>query len=164
VVATLARAALWGIAGLVTFGVLLSLGALLGNAAPVFAPPGPLARLSRYLTHNTVSTGPGSLFPELRLEEVHATPKQVRQAVIAFTQSRPGWMVADAEPPANTLHLVVTSRLLGFKDDVQVTLLPGEGGTVLHIESASRVGRGDFGANLAHVRALRRAVTEALAH
>lgn len=52
-------------------------------------------------------------------------------------------------------HYVVTSLLFRFKDDVE---LEAEG-DVVHVRSASRVGRGDLGVNRKRVEALRRAVS-----
>ena len=145
-------------AALAALLILLAAGALLGNSATLFAAPGPLARLSRYLTHNTATTGPASFFPELRHEEIDASPDHVGAAVLAAA-SELGWARKDGDKAANHFHFVLTTGLFHFKDDIHVTVLPEpSGNTLLHIESASRVGRGDFGANLAHVRALRETV------
>lgn len=45
------------------------------------------------------------------------------------------------------------SRVLGFVDDVELLLDAGAG--VVHVRSASRLGRGDFGVNRARVERLR---------
>ncbi len=161
-VGAVGRIVLIFVAALAALAILLAAGALLGNAAPLLAKPGPLARLSRYLSHNTATTGPASFFPELRHEEVQASPERVRAAVIAAA-SEFGWTTAEGNETANRFHFVMTTGLFHFKDDIHVTLLPEpDGNTLLHVESASRVGRGDFGANLAHIRALRQAVTTRL--
>jgi uncharacterized protein (DUF1499 family) len=51
-----------------------------------------------------------------------------------------------------------------FKDDVSVAVTPGandDGGAVLHIRSASRVGKSDFGVNRRRVRRFFRALGNA---
>jgi len=49
---------------------------------------------------------------------------------------------------------VVETRLWRFRDDVEVKLIPGERGTEIHVRSASRVGKGDFGTNTRHILSL----------
>ena len=157
-VAGIGRSVLLFAAALAALVILLAVGALVGNSATLFAAPGPLARLSRYLTHNTATTGPASFFPELRYEEIHAPAERVGAAVVAAA-SELGWKRADGDGAASYFHFVLTTGLFHFKDDIHVTLLQEPtGNTLLHIESASRVGRGDFGANLAHARDLRQIV------
>ena len=51
------------------------------------------------------------------------------------------------------LHAEFTSRLFRFTDDVEFLLDPA--GRVIHVRSASRVGRSDLGANRQRVEALR---------
>jgi uncharacterized protein (DUF1499 family) len=53
----------------------------------------------------------------------------------------------------NYLHAEFSSKLMGFVDDVEFTC--DEGAGVLHVRSASRLGRRDFGVNRKRVEALR---------
>lgn len=53
----------------------------------------------------------------------------------------------------NYLHAEFRSRLMGYVDDVELMLDAKAG--VLHVRSASRLGRRDFGVNRARVEALR---------
>ena len=53
----------------------------------------------------------------------------------------------------NYLHAEFRSRLLGFVDDLE--LMFDERGGVLHVRSASRLGRRDFNVNRERVEALR---------
>jgi uncharacterized protein (DUF1499 family) len=53
----------------------------------------------------------------------------------------------------NYLYAEFRSRLLGFVDDVEFTY--DEKSQALHVRSASRLGRGDWGVNRARVEALR---------
>ncbi|RRQ21543.1 DUF1499 domain-containing protein [Thiohalobacter thiocyanaticus] len=52
------------------------------------------------------------------------------------------------------LAAIFRSRILGFVDDLQLRLDTQE--RLVHVRSASRVGRGDLGANRSRVEALRR--------
>lgn len=54
---------------------------------------------------------------------------------------------------ANYLHAEFKSKLLGFVDDVEFTF--DESAGLLHVRSASRLGRRDFGVNRRRVEALR---------
>ena len=54
---------------------------------------------------------------------------------------------------ANYLHAEFKSKLLGFVDDVEFTF--DEAAGLLHVRSASRLGRRDFGVNRKRVEALR---------
>ena len=51
------------------------------------------------------------------------------------------------------LRAVFSSRLFGFKDDVEVYV--PEGRSVVHLRSASRVGKSDMGVNKARYQAIR---------
>jgi uncharacterized protein (DUF1499 family) len=53
----------------------------------------------------------------------------------------------------NYLHAEFKSRLMGFVDDVEFTY--DEKAGVLHVRSASRLGRRDFDVNRKRVQALR---------
>jgi len=53
----------------------------------------------------------------------------------------------------NYLHAEFRSKLMGYVDDVEFTFDAGAG--VLHVRSASRLGRRDFGVNRERVEALR---------
>jgi uncharacterized protein (DUF1499 family) len=51
------------------------------------------------------------------------------------------------------LHAEFTSRWLGFVDDVELAL--DEGAGIIHVRSASRLGRRDFGVNRRRAEAIR---------
>jgi len=70
-----------------------------------------------------------------------------RRAVESMARAR----VARAE--GNYLHAEFRSQSMGFVDDVELTFDPAAG--VLHVRSASRLGRRDFGVNRERVEALR---------
>ena len=51
------------------------------------------------------------------------------------------------------LYAQFTTRWLKFVDDTEFWLAPAEG--VIHVRSASRIGRGDLGANRARIEEIR---------
>ena len=55
---------------------------------------------------------------------------------------------------AGYLYAEFRSKLMGFVDDVEFLVSEPEG--VIHVRSASRVGRSDFGVNRARIEAVRR--------
>ncbi|MGH8512828.1 MAG: DUF1499 domain-containing protein, partial [Gammaproteobacteria bacterium] len=95
-------------------------------------------------------TDAASAFAELRPRLYPGAPAEVfARAREAMTQL--GWDVVREDRDRLRLEAVVTTRLLRFKDDLVVRLVPAEGQTAVHVESRSRVGRGDFGANTRHI-------------
>jgi uncharacterized protein (DUF1499 family) len=86
------------------------------------------------------------------------TTEQVAEQIVAWSESQSNWEYQSQEMNADgslLLHLVRTTRMLRFKDDIRVTLRPlGSGGTVVEGESRSRVGKGDLGQNPRNLREL----------
>ena len=81
-----------------------------------------------------------------------ASLAQVRAVVEAMPRTR----VVTAED--DYLHVVFTSALFRFKDDVEFEVDGEVDGEVVHVRSASRVGHSDLGANRKRVEAIRRAL------
>ncbi|GMQ96704.1 MAG: hypothetical protein BMS9Abin15_0380 [Gammaproteobacteria bacterium] len=68
-------------------------------------------------------------------------------------------MLDEVDGERYTVHAVVTTPLLRFKDDIDVRFeLTDEQTSTIHIRSASRFGKGDFGANLSHIMDLQTAL------
>lgn len=131
----------------------LAIGALMLNSVRLGDPPGTGRRLLAYLNTHVAETRRGHEFPELELRCYRMSPAQlydrVEQAVRVLN-----WEIVEPGAQAGTLHATVTSQLLRFVDDVHVELRVAACGTELHVRSASRIGRGDFGANARHVMEL----------
>lgn len=113
-------------------------------------------------------------FPELvRRAYPGIPPKRLMQLAAATVSSLPGWQLVSTDEKTLTVDAVYRTRLLGFDDDVRIIVTPrGE----VDVCSRSRVGesgaqsplrffRGDFGANVGHIKefylALNPAVDEA---
>jgi len=133
--------------------LILSLAAfsLYKNDVPWRDDPGFISRLMIYTTKNTAQSSSNPLLPELRIK-TYAAP-----ATDFFDQLIPhlihlGWEVQSVDKDQLTIHAVVSSSFLQFKDDVVIRLeSTGKRETRLHIRSTSRTGRADFGANLGHI-------------
>lgn len=136
--------------------VVLSVGAIIRNGVPLAEPPGPAKRLIIYLTRNTASTRDGHELPELR-PRTYGLPPERTLELAKKAAAEAGWDPVDVDTGRHTLHAVVTTPWLRFKDDVRATAraAPG-GGTLLKIDSRSRLGRADYGANIAHIIELHR--------
>lgn len=134
--------------------------AILLNRVPLLTAPGPVARLKSYFTENDRSTEQAGQFPELSpLPLPGVNTKQalesVKQAVTGL-----GWTLLAVDQQHNTAHAEIVTPLLRFRDDIHIGLEPilAENQTLVHIRSHSRVGRGDFGANIRHILDLRTAL------
>jgi uncharacterized protein (DUF1499 family) len=101
--------------------------------------------LLRWFAKNWASTDPAThsdLVPLVLPLDTERSVEQVRSVVGGM----PRWHVeADSEP--GKLHLTRRTRLIGFVDDIRLRFLPAGPGTLIHAESKSRVGIGDFGQN-----------------
>jgi uncharacterized protein (DUF1499 family) len=73
------------------------------------------------------------------------TPEAAAGVVKNAVASLPRWAVV-SEPPGE-IKLTRRTRLLGFVDDVTVTIKPAGPGSMIHAASTSRVGVGDLGQN-----------------
>jgi len=136
---------------LVLFGAALLAAGIMSNRLPLSDPPGWATRLSTYLNTNVAETSPDSLFPELKLRRYDAPP------ALIFDITRKGlerlrWETTAADNDKKELTAVVTTKMWGFKDDVTIQIQPAQpSGSWLMIRSASRVGKGDLGANTRHI-------------
>lgn len=116
---------------------------------------------SRDLTTNTAWTDDAAeTLKPLRLSK---TPERVRADVLRVVESMANWQVADGDNDANDaddtamkVHLVRTTTIMRFKDDIWVTFVSDEidGSTVVQVRSQSRLGRGDLGQNPRNIQEL----------
>lgn len=147
---------------LLLIAVLAPVATIAWNRPPLMDSPGLPTRLLTYLTDNEVRTDPYSAYPERRVTSYRRPPEAVYEAALAAAQSA-GWRIVERDPQARRLHAVATTPLLGFEDDVRVRLRTGEdGATELWVDSASRIGMADFGANTRRLIDYRAAVRERL--
>lgn len=151
-----------GLALLLVVPLLTLVTGLAGNRPPLAGTPGLGQRLKTYLTTNVAQTSPSSSFPELR-PPVYPVPKQRLFEATAAACRRLGWTTVASHREKGTLDAVVTTPLWRFKDDLHIIIRPaGEAASTLSVRSASRVGKGDLGANTRHVLDLLTAVNAEL--
>jgi uncharacterized protein (DUF1499 family) len=111
-------------------------------------------------TPNSVSSQ-AHLYPDAPQKEYAAIaplplagdPAAAIARVRSIVESMPGARVVEVRP--DYLYAQFTTRWLRFVDDVEFWASPAEG--VVHVRSASRVGRKDFGVNRRRVEAIRAA-------
>jgi uncharacterized protein (DUF1499 family) len=136
---------------LVLLGIALIAAGIIANRLPLTEPPGLLTRLSTYLNTNVAETQEHSLFAELRLHRYEAPPELLFDVARRAAQNLK-WEITVLDASKKEIQAVVTTKVWGFKDDVTVQIQPAQpSGNWLWIRSASRVGKGDLGANTRHV-------------
>ena len=92
-----------------------------------------------------------------------APPDTVFAACMSAIEAQKNWTLAGADKAAGRLHFISTSKLMRYKDDVDILLVPAADApdTVeLAIYSRSRVGYSDMGANAKRVKALLGALSQ----
>ena len=153
------RVALIVVLVLVALAILLPAGALALNRVPLTQPPGIAARLALYLGSNVAQTGPDAQRAELRPILLAGEHAALLQAIAAACRGL-GWRNVRVDD--TSVRAEVVTLWLRFTDDMQATLLPAADGLLeARVRSASRVGRGDLGANTRHVMELRAALARA---
>ena len=134
----------------VLFGVALLAAGVMGNRLPLSEPPGWGTRLSTYLNTNVAETTQDSPFPELRPRRYDAPPALIFDITRKAVERLRWEAVFDHEK--KEIKAVVTTKLWKFKDDVTIQIQPAQpSGSLLVVRSASRVGKGDLGANTRHI-------------
>jgi len=101
---------------------------------------------------NAVSSEPGTR-EDARVDPLpmHGDEQATRAALARLLGSDP--RVTIEEQHEGYLHAVFASPLFGFRDDLELRIDEDEG--LVHVRSASRVGRSDLGANRARIEHLR---------
>ena len=75
---------------------------------------------------------------------------------VAVVNAMPGTTVVEENPGSGYLYAQCQTRWLKFTDDLELAL--DESARVIHVRSASRIGRGDLGVNRKRVEAIRAAM------
>ena len=103
-------------------------------------------------TPNCVSSQASPHDAEHYIAPIHGDFARAREAVRGMPRST---VIAEQE---NYLYAEFRSRLLRYVDDLELYF----DGTVIHVRSASRLGRRDFGVNRKRVEALRKRIEKPL--
>ncbi len=92
-------------------------------------------------------------YPELGPLQMNLPADEAFRRVVAAAKRMPAWEVTRMDPAASALEGTATSRLFRFQDDFAVEVRPQGNGSVVHMRSKSRDGKGDIGANAARIKA-----------
>lgn len=112
--------------------------------------------LKRPTKPNTYLVAPDGLLENSQADA--AAPNYDKSATELFTQlidivkSEPAWSALAMDEDNLSLRFVATVPVFGFKDDVDIVVLPSGEGSTLAIYSRSRVGYSDFGVNRKRVQ------------
>ncbi len=98
-------------------------------------------------TSSTASTKKNRIEPI----EYQGSSSEVIEKIAPLISEKRGTMIETQN--AHYLHATYKTALMGYTDDLELLLDNNDG--VLHIRSASRIGRSDLGANRKRIEALR---------
>jgi len=94
-------------------------------------------------------------YPDILPLAVAAHPAAAYQRCLEAARAL-GWQIALADPKAMRIEATDTTPFFGFRDDIVIRITPLGAASRVDIRSASRVGRGDLGANARRIRAFYR--------
>lgn len=114
--------------------------------------------LARPKSPNTYLLAPEGLCqnetPDEVSRDVPLAPDALYQRVLEMVDAQDRWVLGDTDAEHTLIHFVARSKLMGFKDDVDVLIRPLENsegnervGSQIAIYSRSRTGYSDMGAN-----------------
>lgn len=92
-------------------------------------------------------------YPDLRPLRLAAAPAGAFACAQATAAGMPGWEMRRMDAEAHVLEGTATSWLFRFRDDFVIEIRPEGSGSVVHMRSKSRDGKGDVGANAARIAA-----------
>lgn len=97
-----------------------------------------------------------------RLSEVYPiAAEHLFQGILSLVDARSDWHIKESDAARGLIHFVSVSRLMRYKDDVDIMVLSAEAGDAggqqgarLAVYSRSRIGHSDLGANKKRVNQL----------
>jgi len=119
--------------------------------------------LERPRSPNTYLLAPEGLCEKAQPDQISdltkMEPDVLFQAVMDVIAGEKNWAVEESDAARGMIHFVTTSRLMRYKDDVDILILPGDSGdpdtgmaSRLAAYSRSRVGHSDLGANAKRIK------------
>jgi uncharacterized protein (DUF1499 family) len=92
-------------------------------------------------------------YPDLRPLAVDRAPADAFDSALAAAREM-GWQIIATDAALGRIEATASTPWFGFNDDVVIRVTSVEGGgSRIDIRSASRIGRGDLGANARRIRA-----------
>jgi uncharacterized protein (DUF1499 family) len=101
---------------------------------------------------NIVETGRTPEYPDIQPRTYQKPKAEVFDAALHVVNRLPRWSLVGYDENQGEIQAESRTALWRFVDDVRVRVRSREGGTVVDVRSASRVGRGDFGQNARRIR------------
>ena len=90
-------------------------------------------------------------YPDIASLALEAVPPEIYANAIEYA-SQQGWQVYHENPDNLSFEAVASTMLLNYKDDIVIRIRTENGKSVVDARSASRIGRGDLGANAKRIR------------
>jgi len=112
---------------------------------------------SRDLTTNVAETSPNAKDERLRTRRLTISLDDLEEKLKTIAGSKPLWSydrTENMDESTRKIHLVRTTSLMRYKDDIIVTLKREGAETLLDVYSKSRIGKGDLGQNPKNIREL----------
>jgi len=147
----------WLIVSVIVVIVLL---VLQNNQANLLQQPGIKARLKIFLTSHQADISRDPVLPELRSPVFQLTQQQVFEKLPAVIEAL-GWQQLQVDAETYSIKAVVSTPLIGFKDDVEIVVMADAQQSYINAVSRSRIGRADFAANSHHLQQLLMAIEQA---
>lgn len=101
---------------------------------------------------NVVETGRTLEYPDISPHVYRATAAHVFDAALHVVNRLPRWSLVTYAEEQGEIRAEARTLVLRFVDDVLIRIAEQAQTTTVHVRSASRVGRGDFGQNARNIR------------
>ena len=113
---------------------------------------------SRDFTTNYATTSIDAEDLRLRPVVTELSSSMASEKLVAWVAGKSAWQMESTETDPSgvvKMHLVRTTFVFRFKDDIHVTIKPSSSsGATITAESRSRIGKGDLGQNPRNLREL----------
>lgn len=114
------------------------------------------------LSTNRAATSDTPIVPELMTPRFTQDQNTVYQAGVRTIQAQRGWTITNRSDSQTSLKVDINVMMGIFTDELTVAFIDEGGQTRVDIQSVSKVGGADLGANRRHIRQLVRALEEDL--
>ena len=99
--------------------------------------------------------------PDAVSPRIAGAPDQVFAQLVELAEGRKDWRIVETDEDGRRIRLIAVTRLLRFKDDIDIAVMPAAGApgeSELAIYSRSRIGYSDLGTNAKRVKGILEAV------
>lgn len=118
-----------------------------------------MALLSIWPPINDVTTGETAEYPDVQPRAYRFSQDRVTAAAAESIEALERFALVSVDEEAGVVVATADTRSGRWTDDITVRVEPnGDGGSIVFVRSASRVGRGDFGQNARNIEALQEAM------